>query len=760
LNPAIQISEEIINTPALINMKPSHILRSFLLAAGSSLLTITSASAQTNGTWLGNANWWSDPASWVSGIAADGTGGTANFTGVNITGDINKPLGSAGQNRTIGNITFTDATPSHNLTISSNTLTLDVATGSPQINVTNQTLTISSIVAGSDGLTKIGAGTLALSGNNSYTGVTATDSPMILGHNNALGSTTVGNNTTVAATGASTGGRIGLNSGINTAENITITGATESSGFNSALYTVSGTGTFSGTVTLAGTAAGIRLGGGGSTIFSGTITQSVTSNSLAFIGTNTVSNAMTINGASIFIYNGTTTLSGASGSGIGNVAINQGATLQLGVTDALNTSADLTIGQDGSTTNTFNLASFNQTVRGLSSTGSTTRRVINSVASTTSTLTLGNGGGNYTFPGTILNNAGTGGTVALVKTGTGNQTLSGINTYTGGTRIDNGTLTLGHATDTLANTGAVNVNGGTLALGTNSDTVGAVTLTSGSITSSTGVLTGSSYGVQSGSVSARLGGTGIALTKTTAGTVTLTGTNSYTGATAVNAGTLQVSGSGSINTTSAINVAAGATFSYNSSVALTVAPTLNSTVGNKATFSGSGNLGTLAFTYNSLDDVISPGNSPGIQAYGASQTWSALTYAWELNDWADDVGGTDFDLITVAGSLNLSGTSYALDVLSLNAANATGLVGAGGGNTFAETSNSWTILTTTGGITNFDSLEWSINTAGFLDADSGTWSLSVVNGGNDLLLSYAAIPEPGAALLGSLGLLALLRRRR
>ena len=77
---------------------------------------------------------------------------------------------------------------------------------------------------------------------------------------------------------------------------------------------------------------------------------------------------------------------------------------------------------------------------------------------------------------------GTAANIQLIKTGVGKQTLTGTNTYTGGTRIDGGILTLGHATNTLADTGAVNVNGGTLDLGTNTDTVGAVTLTSGSIT--------------------------------------------------------------------------------------------------------------------------------------------------------------------------------------------------------------------------------------------------------------------------------------
>ena len=113
--------------------------------------------ALTNGTWLGITGNWSAPATWVGGVEADGTDFTANFTGVDINGARTITLDTA---RTIGNITFTDATTSsHDLTISgANTLTLDRTTGTPTIDVTQsgRTLTISSVIAGNDGLTKTG----------------------------------------------------------------------------------------------------------------------------------------------------------------------------------------------------------------------------------------------------------------------------------------------------------------------------------------------------------------------------------------------------------------------------------------------------------------------------------------------------------------------------------------------------------------------------------------------------------------------------
>jgi fibronectin-binding autotransporter adhesin len=164
----------------------------------------------------------------------------------------------------------------------------------------------------------------------------------------------------------------------------------------------------------------------------------------------------------------------------------------------------------------------------------------------TKTLTLqGSTAGTGEIAGAIVNGSGT---TALAKAGTGTWTLSGTSSFTGGTTVSAGTLVLGHATDTLANTGAVTVNGtGVLSIGGNSDTVGAVTLAGGSITGTGGTLTGTSYAVQSGSVSAKLGGA-VTLTKTTAGTVTLSGANTYTGGTIVNAGNLTLAfGGGASN---------------------------------------------------------------------------------------------------------------------------------------------------------------------------------------------------------------------
>ena len=159
---------------------------------------------------------------------------------------------------------------------------------------------------------------------------------------------------------------------------------------------------------------------------------------------------------------------------------------------------------------------------------------------------------------------------------------------------------------------------------------------------------------------------------------------------------------------------------------------------------------------DNLGDTLAPGNSPGIQTFSPAQTWSSFSYDWEVNNFTGTTAGSDFDQIGLSSTLNLSGGSgsYILNILSLTALNA-------GGNVpnFSEINRSWTILSTISGITGFNAANWSINTTNFTNTNTGSWGIA--QSGNDLVLSYTAVPEPNVTmLLGSMGLLALLRRWR
>jgi len=327
-----------------------------------------------------------------------------------------------------------------------------------------------------------------------------------------------------------------------------------------------------------------------------------------------------------------------------------------------------------------------------------------------------------------------------------------------GMGVSNGGALRNVASNTSSYAGAITIGAGGARI--TSDSGGALTLTGGVVTAIGSDVT---FGGSGGAIvsTAAISGAG-SLIKVGNGSLSLAFANTHTGATNVNAGTLNVSGAGSINTTSAINVAAGARFANNSSIALALAPTLGGNgTGSRAVYGGTGTL-NAALTLDNVGDVLSPGNSPGIMAFGANQSWGSYSYDWELNDWAAKVAGTNIDQINITGGLTLTGAtpgSYILNVLSLTGGDVTGNVP-----NFADVNNSWTILTTTGGISGFSADYWTINAAGFTSSPTATGSWNVAQSGNDLVLNYVAVPEPativlvasGAAIVGCL----LARRRR
>ena len=148
------------------------------------------------------------------------------------------------------------------------------------------------------------------------------------------------------------------------------------------------------------------------------------------------------------------------------------------------------------------------------------------------------------------------GTDGLVKQGTGTLTLSAVNTYTGGTTIDSGTLALGPG-GSLAATGGVNLSGAGATFdisgsGAN-QTIGALTGAAGTtvaLGANTLTLGDNGPATFGGSI----GGTG-GVVKQGAGTQTLTGANIYIGNTTINAGTLALGAGGSLSAISAVSLA-------------------------------------------------------------------------------------------------------------------------------------------------------------------------------------------------------------
>jgi autotransporter-associated beta strand protein len=155
---------------------------------------------------------------------------------------------------------------------------------------------------------------------------------------------------------------------------------------------------------------------------------------------------------------------------------------------------------------------------------------------------LDTGASNVTLSGVVSGGG------ALTKIGAGTLTLAGLNTYTGGTALDAGTLEIANAqalgsgalsmadNTTLRFTGAANLSNKILLAGS-ADPI---------------IDTGSAF-VTLGGVIAGQG----SLTKIGSGTLALAGADTYAGATLVSQGTLQVDGS----IVSATTVAQGATLS-------------------------------------------------------------------------------------------------------------------------------------------------------------------------------------------------------
>ncbi|HAK1707804.1 TPA: AIDA autotransporter-like protein ShdA, partial [Salmonella enterica] len=372
---------------------------------------------------------------------------------------------------------------------------------------------------------KSGADTLTLSGSNSYTGTTISGGTLVASNVEALGTGDVTNNATLE-----------LNTGGDFINNIGGTGRVEKSGDDT--LTLSGSNSYTGGTTISG---GTLVATNVEALGSGDVTDDAT---LELNTGGTFDNAISGSGQVVKSGDKMLTLSGAN-SYSGGTLISDGTLVAsnveaLGTGDVTN-NATLELNTGGDFTN--NISGSGQVVKSdddvltLSGANSYSGGTLISdgtlVASNVDALGSGDVTNNATLEmntgGDFINNIG--GTGRVEKSGDDTLTLSGSNTYTGGTLISDGTLVASNVE--ALGTGDV-TNNATLELNTGGTFDNAIS--------------GSGQVVKSGD-----------------DVLTLSGANSYSGGTLISDGTLVASnvealGSGDVTDDATLELNTGGTF--------------------------------------------------------------------------------------------------------------------------------------------------------------------------------------------------------
>lgn len=580
-----------------------------------------------------------------TGLASIGALINNSASGVSFTGAITMGAASRIANYGAGLLTLTG-------NIAGNFALTAVAVG-------GITQSSGSIWSGSGTLVKEGSGTLILTGQNTMTGaMTVSTGKLQLGASGGATNTPLGTNaggvvvsngaaldlSTFSLGGASTYETLNLSgSGIGNGGAL-ISSAAGNNNFGAmtvAANTIvtnsgSGTMTFGGTITAAN---GINLwiGGTGPTTIAGAYGATATSATI----TKADAGTLRINAVSI------TT---------GLVRVN-GGTLQYGIADALATPAVTVAG------GTWDLNGFSE--GGTTLIGAVTL-IDGSIVNTGGAATI-TSSATYTVEKGTISAVLAGAAIAMNKNTGGTVTLSAANTFAGLTSVNAGTLAWG--INNALSSGNLTITGGKADLGTSTDTVGTVTLTSGEIAGSSGVLTGTTYALASGTVSGILGGS-IGVSKTTAGTVTMSGANTYTGTTTITAGTIRATSSAGLGDGSGTNtlIFAGGTLKAGGNISspsgravtLTTTPvidtngytvTLAGTVGSAAGLTKNGT-GTLSISgAATLGGALAVNNGTFDQASSLNMTSGAVTVA-SSGVWSNVGTGA----VTLSGNVTNSGT--------------------------------------------------------------------------------------------------------
>lgn len=381
------------------------------------LCAVSTVSAQ-NGTWIGvtSGTNWSDTVNWTD-LNADTIGDVAGSGGIANLATADLPAGAFTVNLTapvdLSQITFGDsdavATAGTWNLAGASTLTLSGAS----ILDTGVAATINNVIGGSTGLVKNGASNLILTAANTFTGNVAVNAGQLTTKNGAAlaaNPISLANGTTYryerAIGNASTFQGNAIN--VAAASSVNITSDNAGNGYS-----------------------GIITADANSTITIGS------SGNLAQCSFSLGANTQQFGGVTglVKIFDGAS-LRFSSTSGVNNGGSN--ATFEVG------TGADLT---------TRNAATIN--LGALTGTGSVTG---SGGATGTATFSVGAKGIDSTFAGVIRDgNTSTSRFGALTKVGSGKLTLTGVNTYTGVTNVNLGTLELGNGT-TTGSLGATTTN--------------------------------------------------------------------------------------------------------------------------------------------------------------------------------------------------------------------------------------------------------------------------------------------------------------
>lgn len=555
-------------------------------AAAGTTVTGASSALDLNGYTLGTSE-----SLTLSGALATGALQNTSSTAVNYTGLIT--LGAA--STIISNYGDINITNTGNITGNTFGLTIGGAgngTLASNLNTTSGTLT------------KNGFGVWTVSGSSTFTGA-STVSVGTLKLGAAGGATNTPLGTIAGATTVTSGAILDLNGfTLGTAEPLTISGsgiANTGAFINSSNNSVS----YSGAITLAAASRVVNYGSGVMTV-SGAITGNVALTIVAVGGFTQATNSVR-SGTSTIIKEGSGTLIlGGQNSFTGAVTVSTGilqlgaaggatntplGTIAGGVTVSAGAVLDLsTFSAGGATTwEPLTIAGSGILNGGAlisnSSAGSTFATLANSSARIVNngagTLTIAGivtgasafwvgGSGNTTISGQINQTA-----ILITKYGAGTLTLSNAtSTVTSLVRINAGTLAYG-VNDALV-TGAITIAGGTLNLGAFNETnIGAVTLIDGSIIGAGTLTSTATYTLEKGTISAVLGGTVVAaIAKNTAGRVTLSGNNTFSGTAAtiaVNAGYLNLQHNNALGAAASANtttVLGGATVELENSITI------------------------------------------------------------------------------------------------------------------------------------------------------------------------------------------------